>query len=78
MHGAEAFQTTHDYNTRGCDNAHPIFQRLTQTQKSVSFAGPNVWNTLPISIRNSNSLEVFKKQLKKYYLSNYSDNNELL
>ena len=30
--------------------------------------GGEIWNKLPISIKNSKSLEIFKKKIKKYYL----------
>ena len=34
--------------------------------QSFSVAGPRVWNSLPIQIRNSKSADLFKKQLKTY------------
>ena len=34
--------------------------------QSFSVAGPRVWNSLPIQIRNSKSTDLFKKQLKTY------------
>ena len=66
------FESIHEYNTRGRNNAQQSFQRLTQTQLSVSFAGPKIWNALPLYVRSSNNISEFKKQLKKYYIAMYS------
>ena len=38
------------------------------TKRSIKFKGGEIWNNLPISIKNSKSLEIFKKKIKKYYL----------
>ena len=34
--------------------------------QAFSVAGPRVWNSLPIQIRNSKSTDLFKKHLKTY------------
>ena len=36
-------------------------------EKSFSFSAPEVWNSLPLSLRNESSLDVFKKNLKTFY-----------
>ena len=77
MQNGEMFQTVHEYNTRGRNNAQQTFQRLTQTQQSITFAGPRAWNRLPVEIRNSASLKIFKKRVKIYYLDKYTDGNDL-
>ena len=58
----EMLHVEHEYNTRGRDKAQLTFQRLTLTQQSISFAGPQVWNSLPVYIRNTDSLAIFRKQ----------------
>ena len=35
-------------------------------EKSFSFSAPEVWNSLPLSLRNESSLNVFKKNLKTF------------
>ena len=35
-------------------------------ERCFQYAGPKEWNALPLSIRNSNSLEVFKSSVKTY------------
>ena len=38
-------------------------------EKSFSFSAPEVWNSLPLFLRNETSLEVFKKNLKTFYFN---------
>ena len=39
----------------------------TLGDRSFSFSAPQVWNTLPPSLRNETSLDIFKKNLKTHY-----------
>ena len=41
--------------------------------RSLKFTGPRLWNSLPISIINSNSLKIFRKTLKNSTLNCYSN-----
>ena len=68
---SEMFETIHNYDTRNHTKAQQTFQRLTRTQQSVTFAGPKVWNALPLPIRESLTLSAFKGELKKYYIAKY-------
>ena len=36
-------------------------------KKAFGVAGPELWNTVPLDIRNAGSFEVFKKMLKTYF-----------
>ena len=65
------YQVSHNINTRSRSNAVPEYQRLEVCQRAVSFAGPKIWNTIPLSIRNSSSLNLFKTAFKSYLLSSY-------
>ena len=38
-------------------------------EKSFSFSAPEVWNSLPLFLRNETSLEVFKKNQKTFYFN---------
>ena len=67
------FMCTHNLNTRNRNQAVPFFHRLTLTQHAVTFKGPHIWNELPLSIRNSDSLPIFKKLLKAHLLSQYTE-----
>jgi hypothetical protein len=63
----------HSYDTRNRNNPVPSFQRLTSTQRSLSFSLPNVWNSLPLDVRQSHTLGIFKSRCKKYLINHYSD-----
>ncbi len=63
----------HSHDTR---NKHFIFRnkrRLKGTSLSVVCRGPQIWNELDENTKMSQSVSSFKKNLKKYLLSKYSD-----
>ena len=41
--------------------------------RSFSYAAPKLWNTLPYNIRDSQSVSVFKTNLKTFYFSQWKD-----
>lgn len=60
-----------DYNLRS-SNQHllqvpQINSHKTLGDRSFSIAAPNLWNALPWHIRNAESIDSFKKQLKTYF-----------
>ena len=61
----------HSYNTRNRDDLVPAFQRISLTQNAISYSVPSVWNSLPLYIRKSSSLSIFKRELKFYLLRTY-------
>ena len=65
------FARHHSYRTRGATSLCPIFQRLNVTQRSVNYAGPTIWNEIPVEIRTLRTLRKFKIALKKFYIGNY-------
>ena len=67
------YQISHNLNTRHRQLALPKFHSLTRTRQSITCSGPNLWNTLPDSLRNIPSLSVFKLKLRAYYLSQYAE-----
>ena len=62
---------THEYQTRFRDIAVPTFQRLSISQRSLSYAAPSMFNSLPNEVKNSRSLPMFKKKCKTYLLDRY-------
>ena len=44
----------------------PIINMVSYVQRAFSYAGPELWNTLPEHIKNSKSVNDFKKKLKTY------------
>ena len=64
------FDSNHQYATRSNDLV-PFFARLTVTRNSLRVSGPNIWNSIPLEIRNLPTLSTFKVRYKKYLLSLY-------
>ena len=62
----------HSYHTRFKCNSRPSFQRLASTQRSLLYSAPMAWNSVPLEIRNSSSISVFKSKLKHNLLSKYA------
>ena len=48
----------------------PRTVRQTFAARSFSILGPTLWNKLPNHIKNSNSLDIFKKNLKTFLFTN--------
>ena len=67
------FIRSHDYSTRGSNDLRPQSARLTLTLNSISVNGPNIWNTIPLDIKNSPSCNSFKFKYKRHLLSFYSN-----
>lgn len=63
--------TQHEHYTRNRDDLPANFQRLTGTQRSISYSGPQIWNSLPLGIRNLQTEKAFKNKLKDYLISFY-------
>ena len=65
----------HHYQTRGSlqDNYFriPINKQITKT--AISYSGPKLWNDIPGSIKDSPSLETFKKRFRELLLSQDKD-----
>jgi len=61
----------HDYGTRFFNSAKltpPQFSK-SKCQKSFIYSSIKIWNSLPEFLRNCETLEIFKKHLKDYLLS---------
>ena len=62
---------SHRYNTRNRLNPVPDFQRLTTTQRSLRYVAPSLFNKIPVDIRSSRSLHIFKRKYKECLLRAY-------
>jgi hypothetical protein len=62
----------HNYDTRGRHNVVPLFQRLSQCQRSVLYCGPKLWNSIPPNIKNSANANIFKKMYRSYLVQQYN------
>ena len=61
----------HTYSTRGSHDLAQPYTRTTFAHSQVRSTGVIFWNSLNISIRNSPSIMIFKKKLKRYLLLCY-------
>ena len=62
--------TTH-YNFRNNNEfIQPRVRSVNNGSESVRFKGPQLWQTLPLTIRNSESLCQFKTKIKNWYGEN--------
>ena len=53
----------------------PRTYMATYGKRAFSTAGPSIWNTLPVEIRQSKNLTVFKSRLKTYlFHKSYPEN----
>ena len=68
----ENFISSHNHFTRNRNNLVVPFQRLSLTQHSVSYMGASVWNSLPLFIRSSASVSIFKARVKKHFIDRYA------
>ena len=70
--------SVHSHSTRqSCNgNLYVVSVNTTQLQyglRSLKFAGPRLWNSLPTCITNTSSLTIFRKTLKTSILNYYSN-----
>ena len=69
----KSLESVHQYDTRqaGKDN---IFQTQKNTSqyglRSVSYYGAKCWNDIPVNIKRSPSVSVFRSKLKTYFFEN--------
>ena len=53
---------------------NPRYNLKNYRGQSFAVAAPRLWNAIPLAVKNSNSVDIFKRQLKKHlFLSSYSN-----
>ena len=62
------FEVNHRFNTRLAASGGYALPRCPRNfgQRSITYQGIKVWNTLPNEIKEAQSVEVFKQKLKDY------------
>ena len=60
------------YNTRNSISSFMIPRVKGCGSHSFNYTGAVLWNTLPLSLRQSNSISVFKKSVKDHLMSHMS------
>ena len=69
-----SIERMHNIGTRQSIRGDLFALRCNTTQyglRSVHYSGVRLWNSLPLEIRNSNSLSSFRNKLKKHLLATY-------
>jgi len=67
-------ERTFHVHVNECVNLYVASVNTTQYGlRSLKFTGPRLWNSLPTSITNSDSLRIFRKTLMDSMLNRYSN-----
>ena len=66
------YRVAHERHTRNSHLALPKFHRLSRTQQSITFSGPELFNSLPDNIRNITSSSILKTKLKAHFIDQYA------
>ena len=62
-------QDVHDYNTRSSTNYHLPLVKSNVSKDSLFYKGPIIWNRIENEIRNSPSVNSFKRKYKSALLT---------
>ena len=54
----------HDYELRNADDIQVPYSRLDIRRFSIIIAGANLWNSLPVYVKNTRTIHLFKRYLK--------------
>ena len=58
----------HDYELHNADDIQVPYGRLDISRFSIIIAGANLWNSLPVYVKNTSTIHLFKRYLKNYLL----------
>ena len=64
--------TLHGHDTRQTDDLHVPYARLDIRKFCFKIHGANTWNNIPILIKQSPSLDVFKQRLRHHLIESKS------
>ena len=68
--------SVHGYPTRQHNYFHIPLTRTVFAKNTFVFTGPIYWNSLLNDIKDSLSLNTFKRKLKKYLISHYQSTTQ--
>ena len=54
--------------TRNGSDVHIVHRRTAVGQKAVSVSGAKLWNSIPVNIRNSNTIVTFESHMYQHLL----------
>ena len=58
----------HGLNIRNADDLHVPYGRLDVRKFSIKIAGVNQGNSIPLNMKNSTSIDLFKKNMRAYLM----------
>lgn len=61
-------RNVHSHNTRQLNHLHIVKWHLNIRKFSFRVHGAQLWNSIPLNIRESKSLNIFKSKMKRYLL----------
>ena len=73
MSNFKAVSDAHTHNTRGSSFNYSISKELSLSPSTFSYTAIKAWNSLPNSLKSIDNLALFKRRLKEYFLSEYTD-----
>ena len=56
--------TIHSYNTRSANKVYTKYERTNYRRFSVRYTGAIIWNSLPNTLKEIKSLQLFNRKLK--------------
>ena len=62
--------TIHSCNTRSANKVYIKYERTNYRRFSVRYRGAMIWNSLPNSLKEIKSLQLFKRKLKCFFSRN--------
>jgi len=60
---------THEYGTRKKDDLKLPYCRTNLRQNTICFQGPKLWNNIPADIKQTKSLNIFKRSVKQLIMN---------
>ena len=58
----------HDHNLRNANDLHVPYGRLDIRKFSIRVTGANLWDSLPMCFKNSQSINIFKNNMRHYLI----------
>ena len=59
------------YNLRNpSDFMRPRFHSVFHVKEGISYLGPQIWNMIPVEMKNLTTISAFKRKVKKWKIEN--------
>ena len=71
MNNFKAVSEAHSHNTRSSSHDYFVSRDLSLSPSSFAYTSIKVWNSLPLSLKNVDKFDRFKRNLKEYFSEGY-------